>query len=797
MSQKLKIKNQRLNRTKLYIVRCLKLMSLYTALLCFSLLSFAVCASAKSGRETQKPQEAAIITGIDIQENAVAITADKPFIYTIYKPGDPYKMVVDLPEVSIGPFKQKIISDKAGITEIMPSQIEAPTLMARLEILLQTPSSVDRDYKNNMLTIKIKDDLPKAEGPSEKMKPVLLSKEEKILYAKKDRPTNADAPKQTPQSKATEISDISFETSGNSVKVVIKGNGPMIPNVFPLDDRIVIDISDVVMNATIPSDVVSPVRGIRSGKHDDKIRLVIDIKEKTTFDVAAIGGSIIVTLKNPEIGTSASSISRNPVQKIEEGIEISEKKENGRSVQARCETYVAGKENVNLDFQDQDIVPILRLFADISGCNLFIHPDVKGKATMKFRDVPWNKALDTLLKTFGLGKIIEGNIIRVAPNSVLALESDESKKVEMAKKAAELELAPLERKTYRLVYANAEDVKAKLLGQVRAVSSEVEGGTSTSTTGRTGGASSSFGAAYARTEYDEKLRVLSRRGTVMADKTSNTLTVEDVSSKLKLIDDFIAEIDQPIRQVLIEARIVEVNTNVQHDFGIQWGTFFKGANTLSSIGGFSGLNKGTFTGNNFLVDFPGSASAGSGTGITFGVMNAAKTVGLDVQLSAFETLGTAKVVTNPKIMTMDRQEARILQGKSIPVRKLTAEGTVSTEFKDVTMELVVTPSITREKTLDLAISIKKEELDPTVPSIEGVPGTDKKEAKTKVMMQDGETIVIGGLYKINTSDTSSGVPGLMNVPVLKWLFSKKDVTSNTTELMIFITPRIVVLERKE
>ncbi len=796
MSQKLKIKNQRLNRIILYIVRCLKLMSLYTALLCFSLLSFAVCASAKSGSETQKPQEAAVITGINIQENAVSITADKPFIYTIYKPGDPYKMVVDLPEVSIGPFNQKIVSNKAGITEVVPSQIEAPTLMARLEILLQTPASVDRDYKNNMLTIKIKDDLPKAEEPSGRTRPVLLAKEEKELYAKKDRP-NADAPKQTPQSKATEISGISFETYGNAVKVVIKGNGPMIPNVFPLDDRIVIDIPGVVMNATVPSDVISPVRGIRSGMHDDKIRLVLDIKEKTTFDVAAIGDSIIVTLKNPEMGTSASSVSRNPVRKIEEGIEPSEKKENGRSVQARCETYVAGRENVNLDFQDQDIVPILRLFADISGCNLFIHPDVKGKATMKFRDVPWNQALDTLLKTFGLGKIIEGNIIRVAPNSVLAQESDESKKVEIAKKAAELELAPLERKTYRLVYANAEDVKAKLLGQVRAVSSEVEGGTSTSTTGRTGGASSSFGAAYARTEYDEKLRVLSRRGNVMADKISNTLTVEDVSIKIKLIDDFIAEIDQPIRQVLIEARIVEVNTNVQQDFGVQWGTFFNGANTLTSVGGLSVLNKGTFTGNNYLVDFAGGSSASSGSGISFGVMNAAKTMGLDLQLSAFQSLGTAKVVTNPKVMTMDRQEARILQGKSIPVRQLTPEGTVSTQFKDITMELVVTPSITREKTLDLALSIKKEELDPTVPSIDGVPGTDKKEARTKVMMQDGETVVIGGLYKINTSDTSTGVPGLMNIPVLKWLFSKKNTQSTTSELMIFITPRIVVLERKE
>ncbi len=163
-----------------------------------------------------------------------------------------------------------------------------------------------------------------------------------------------------------------------------------------------------------------------------------------------------------------------------------------------------------------------------------------------------------------------------------------------------------------------------------------------------------------------------------------------------------------------------------------------------------------------------------------------------MQLSAIETMGKLKVVSNPKILTVDNEKAKILQGKSIPVRKLTTEGTVSTEFKDVTMELTVTPHITPDNSISMGIEIKKEELDPTVPSIDGVPGTDKKEANTKVIIKDGETIVIGGMYKVTTNDSQSGVPGLMNIPILGWLFKSNKTSQSTSELLIFITPRILL-----
>jgi type IV pilus assembly protein PilQ len=269
------------------------------------------------------------------------------------------------------------------------------------------------------------------------------------------------------------------------------------------------------------------------------------------------------------------------------------------------------------------------------------------------------------------------------------------------------------------------------------------------------------------------------------------MLIKDVESVFPEIETLLATLDIPTPQVMIEARIVEVNVNDVKDLGIQWGTFLKGTNTLTSWGGYSGLNPGPFTGENFLVDFPGGAGAGSGAGFSFGILNPAKTMGLDLQLSAVEDLGKGKVISNPRIMTVDNGEAKILQGKSIPIRKLTSEGTVSTEFKDISLELNVQPHITPDKSISIDLEIKKEELDLTLPSIEGVPGTDKKEATTNIIIKNGETIVIGGIYKINQFKQTTGIPGLMKIPVLGWLFKKYKDEVTTNELLIFITPRIV------
>jgi type IV pilus assembly protein PilQ len=290
-------------------------------------------------------------------------------------------------------------------------------------------------------------------------------------------------------------------------------------------------------------------------------------------------------------------------------------------------------------------------------------------------------------------------------------------------------------------------------------------------------------------------KILSPRGSISVDERTSSMLVKDIASVFPEIERLLITLDRPTPQVLIEARIVEVNTATTRDLGIQWGLNIKTSNTLSSFGGLSGVpnvTPGQFTGGNYLVDFPSkSVSPLSGSGFAFGIINPAGTMALDLQLSAIETAGNGKVISNPKILTIDNGKAKILQGKSIPVRKLTSEGTISTEFKDVTLELNVVPHITPDGSISMLVDIKKEELDPTVPSVEGVPGTDKKEANTNVIIKDGETVVIGGMYKITTNDSTSGVPGLMKIPLLGWLFKSNAVTTSTNELLIFITPRIV------
>lgn len=228
-----------------------------------ALLVFFGCASTQNaGKETLKPADLTLVTGIEFQDNMVKITASKPFIYTIYKPGDPYRMVIDLPDVSLGAYTKKIVYGKAGITELIPSQTEPPALMSKLEMLLQNPSSYEQEYKNNVLTIKVKEyPAPAKSETAQNVKVTDLLREKEPAMKRQARlepPAVTPEPPlvpQTPLQNATEISGISFEPDDGYVKVLIKGNGSMIPNIFPLDNRIVIDIPDVALNTAIPDAV--------------------------------------------------------------------------------------------------------------------------------------------------------------------------------------------------------------------------------------------------------------------------------------------------------------------------------------------------------------------------------------------------------------------------------------------------------------------------------------------------------------------------------------------------------------
>ncbi|TAL26502.1 MAG: AMIN domain-containing protein, partial [Nitrospirae bacterium] len=409
------------------------------------ILIFALGCATGGGKKgaAQNP----VLTGIDISDNKLNIVVDKPFTYTIYKSSDPYKVIVELPDVRMGFAPAKIISDKAGITEIMPSQTEDP-VSTKLEILLSSPVTVEPVYKDTSLSLKVKEEpeakgaeitseAPKAEAkvqevavteakaeepikevkwaevaqPEQKTAPAEVKEETVSAGAEpkaaimaaaikdKDKEATASPEQKTAAVKelppATSIVQVKIEKGQDILKVVIKGNGSLNPNVFRLDNRAVLDIPSVDMAAVLPVAVPLPLTGIRAARHKDKTRLVLDMKEGTSFDVAAIEDSVIVSFRLPEkeIYAAKAAEGETKVAEVETNAVLETPEKSGAT-----NKYKGQK--ISLDFQDADIGPIFRLLADISGYNFIIDPSVKGKITMKLMNVPWDQALDIILQTF-------------------------------------------------------------------------------------------------------------------------------------------------------------------------------------------------------------------------------------------------------------------------------------------------------------------------------------------------------------------------------------------------------------
>jgi len=370
---------------------------------------------------------------------------------------------------------------------------------------------------------------------------------------------------------------------------------------------------------------------------------------------------------------------------------------------------------------------------------------------MKLLNVPWDQALDIILKTFSLGKIVENNIIRIAPHTAFAKESEEAAKAQ----ESELKAVPLETKIFRINYADVSSIEKSI----------------------------------------KDAKILSSKGSISIDKRTSSLAVNDVEPVFQKIENLLSTLDTPTSQVMIEARLVEMNTADASNLGIQWGVSHVGGSV--PFKGFTGLSPGPFTGNNFMVDFPAAGvGTGTGSGFAIGILNSTGTMGLELQLSALERLDKTKVISNPRVVTADNEKASILQGQSVPYPKVdVASGQISVEYKDVAILIEVTPHITPSRDVTMSIYVKKEDISGES-TIGGnpVPVTTKIEGTTKVLVQTGETIVIGGLLKRTEKEGTSGVPGLMNMPVLGWLFKTKTTTTETIELLIFITPR--VLEQK-
>ncbi len=413
---------------------------------------------------------------------------------------------------------------------------------------------------------------------------------------------------------------------------------------------------------------------------------------------------------------------------------------------------IDGKEyrgrRVSLDFKDVAIADVLRLIAEVSDLNIIAGDEVSGNVTIRLVEVPWDQALDVILMTKGLGFLRVGNVLRIAPTDILKAEEE----VRLQERRNKERLEDLEVKLLPVNYAAVKDME----GLIR--------------------------------------RLLSARGTVNIDERTNTLIIKDISSVIDEASALIAAIDTQTPQVMIEAKIVEANLDFTRELGSTWA-----AQTQRFVDPFDpttqrqdlGTQDLTFIDNNSLAF--GNPITAVPTGLlTMGALILDQNFRVDVQIQAAESTGDGKVISSPRIVTLDNKQARIEQGVSIPFQTFEG-GDAKLEFIDAVLSLVVTPHITADESIIMEIEVTRNAPDSSVPTSTGSPAIAKNVVQTETLVKDGQTLVLGGIYTIEKSKTQSRVPYLHRIPVIGAAFKSNSVVDSRKELLIFVTPRIVRL----
>ncbi|MBI5234712.1 MAG: type IV pilus secretin PilQ [Deltaproteobacteria bacterium] len=529
------------------------------------------------------------------------------------------------------------------------------------------------------------------------------------------------------------------------------------------DAGFVLDIAGAVISGELErtldaSALKTPVASISSfhlpSETVKTVRIVVKLKEKTAYDVLQEGEVIRVVFP---LEAAPQTIAKKADVKSDKETAVGTSEPEGAKASRK----------ISLDFKDADIGNILRLMAEVSNLNIIAGEDVKGKVSLRLVDVPWEQAFDIILKTNGLGRTQEGNVVRIMPIMKIKQESEEA----AASKKAKEKLEDLEIKLLSVNYSKASDLEP----QVKSL--------------------------------------LSDRGTLSTEVRTNTLIIKDTPSSIKNAVDMVRKLDTPTPQVLIEARIVEAQSNFARDLGVQWGvtgyttrgteegnryaTMFGSTSTsppaklldTRMVGSSGRISEQP----NYAVSLPASGTAGplGALGFSFGKLTGDPLL-LDLRISAGEKTGKTKVVSRPRITTLDNKEAKISQGDSVPFETVSSSGT-QTAFIDATLDLVVTPHITPDGSVAMKIKATRNSIG-SFRSASGTPSISKKEAMTEIIVKDGETAVIGGIVVADKSDNVSGIPYLQDIPLLGWMFKNKSISDNQTELLIFITPSIVKQE---
>jgi len=505
------------------------------------------------------------------------------------------------------------------------------------------------------------------------------------------------------------------------------------------------------------------------------VRVVIQLREAVPFRVAASGKTVAVDVN----GLSG------PIGQAAEESQPAAGGEPAPATPAPPPTAAGGEpgprvysgKRLSLDFMDADVNDILRLVADVSGLNFVSGPEVKGRVTIHLSDVPWDQALEIILKTNvpPLAQIQESDtIVRVTTLSKIQEEEEAMRRAaeQMVKnKEAQKKLEPLVTRSYQISYAKIQDIEKV----VREFTSP-------------------------RVDQD---------GLLTIDERTSTVMVRDLQENVDEIGRTIEALDTPTPAVVVEARIVEILDDSSKELGVQWNMNFSAnpahgnalpfvfPNSIGLGGGVAGASAGGTAGGTgegdggakYMVNLPASAPT-SGIGISFG--HIANTLSLDLRLTAMQEMNKVRILSTPRVLVVQNQQAKINVGQELPIPSTDAEGNRTVTWREVGINLEVTPQVTNDGKVFMDIRVAKESQGPAVPTTEGLMfSINSRKAETQVLIGDGETAVIGGLAEETEIEGESGTPGLADLPGLGWLFKRKSNNNQSQELMIFLTPKIV------
>ncbi|HHP7875099.1 type IV pilus secretin PilQ [Acinetobacter baumannii] len=502
------------------------------------------------------------------------------------------------------------------------------------------------------------------------------------------------------------------------------------------------------------NDFATPVSSIDA--YNDKGAGVITIQSSGSYEYMAYQAEnkLTISLKSPPDKSASSSY--------------------------KAPSYSGNK--LSLDFQDIEVRRVLQLLADFTGINMVAADSVQGNITLRLKDVPWDQALDIILKTKNLDKRRNGNVIWIAPVAeLIKAEDDQAKAL-----AQTIKLAPIQTDYIRMSYAKAVDV-LKLIEDSR----------------------DAKGAAANRTANSDALALeslLSSRGSAVADTRTNTLIVNDTAQNIDKVRKMIELLDVQVKQVMVEARIVRASTSFTKELGVKWGILSQGITNNKNllVGGSETTlwnlrepKKDETTGgykytierpDNLNVDLGVTNPAGS---IAFGLISMSDFM-LDLELSALQADGYGEVISTPKVMTADKQTAKVATGQQVPYLMTTTSGagsTATTSFKDALLSLDVTPSITPDGKIQMKLDISKDSIAGEAPNGELI--LNKNNINTNVLVDNGETVILGGVFEQTTKNSQTKVPFFGDIPVVGRLFRKDVKSDDKQELLIFVTPRIV------